>query len=149
MNPLAIAFALAAGALIALQFGVNAALRGCLGSGNPLFATLISYAVGTVSSLICLLIARPSLPAWNRLAGVPWWAWTGGAIGVGYVTASVLLAPRLGATRLIVLVVAGQLLASVLLDHFGLIGYTVRSFNVWRAFGCALLIAAVVIIKAN
>ena len=145
---LAIFFALTAGALIALQFGVNAALRGCLGS-SPFYATLISYAVGTLASLGCLLAVRPAWPAWNRVVSVPWWAWTGGALGVGYVTASVLLAPTLGATRLIVLVVAGQLFASVLLDHFGLIGYAVRPFNAWRALGCALLVVAVVIIKAK
>ena len=148
MPLLALLFALAAGALIALQFGVNAALRGFLG-GSAFFATLVSYAVGTLTSLACLLALRPALPAWNRVAAAPWWAWMGGAIGVGYVTASVLLAPKLGATRLIVLVVAGQLLASVLLDHFGLLGYAVRPFNAWRALGCILLVAAVLIIKAN
>ncbi len=141
-------FALVAGALIALQFGVNAALRGFL-SGHAFYATLISYAVGTLASLGCLLVLRPTLPAWNRIAVVPWWAWTGGAVGVGYVTASVLLAPKLGATRLIVLVVAGQLLASVFFDHFGLLGYAVRPFNGWRALGCGLLVVAVLIIKTK
>ena len=148
MSLLALLFALIAGALISLQFGVNAALRGFLG-GNAFFATLISYAVGTVASLSCLLALRPALPAWNRVAAVPWWTWTGGAIGVGYVTASVLLAPKLGATRLIVLVVAGQLFASVLLDHFGLLGYAVRPLNLWRVLGCVLLVSAVLMIKAN
>ena len=146
---LATLFALLAGALIALQFGVNAVLRGFLGTANPLYATLISYAVGTLASGVCLLAVRPAWPAWNRVAAVPWWAWTGGAIGVGYVTASVLLAPKLGATRLIVLVVAGQLLASVVFDHFGLLGYAVRPFNPWRAAGCGLMLAAVVLIKAH
>ena len=148
MPLLALLLALAAGALIALQFAVNAALRGFLG-GSALFATLVSYGVGTLASLGCLLVMRPALPAWSRIAAAPVWAWTGGANGVGYVTASVLLAPKLGATRLIVLVVAGQLLASVILDHFGLIGYAVRPFNGWRALGCVLLVAAVLIIKAK
>ena len=141
--------ALVAGALIALQFGVNAALRGFLGVPSPFYATLVSYAVGTAAALACLLAVRPALPAWGRVAAVPWWAWTGGAIGVGYVTASVLLAPKLGATRLIVLVVAGQLLASVAFDHFGLIGYAVRPFNAWRAVGCVLMIGAVALIKSH
>lgn len=149
MNLLALLLALLAGTLIALQFGVNAALRGALGSGSPFFATLVSYAVGTLVSLGCLLALRPTLPLWERVLAAPWWAWTGGALGVGYVSASVLLAPKLGATRLIVLVVAGQLLASVLLDHFGLIGYAARPFNAWRALGCGLLVAAVAIIKAH
>ena len=148
MPPLALLFALAAGALIALQFGVNAALRGFLG-GSAFFATFVSYAVGTLASLCCLLALRPALPSWSRIAAVPWWAWSGGAVGVGYVTASVLLAPKLGATRLIVLVVAGQLVASVIFDHFGLLGYAVRPFNGWRALGCLLLVAAVLIIKTK
>ncbi len=149
VTPSTLLFALGAGALIALQFGVNAALRKYLGSDSPFYATLASYAVGTLASLCCLLAVRPTLPTWGRLAAVPWWAWTGGAIGVGYVSASVLLAQKLGATRLIILVVAGQIIASVLFDHFGLIGYAVQPFNAWRAFGCLLLVAAVVIIKSN
>ena len=111
MPLIALLLALAAGALIALQFGVNAALRGFLGS-CAFFATFVSYAVGTLASLVCLLVLRPAVPSWSRVAAVPWWAWIGGAVGVGYVTASMLLAPKLGATGLIVLLVAGQLLAS-------------------------------------
>ncbi len=149
MNYPALLFALVAGALIALQFGVNAALRGYLGSGSPFFATLISYAVGTIASLFCLVIARPALPAWSRFLAVPWWAWTGGAIGVGYVSASVLLAPKLGATALIIMIIAGQILASLFFDHYGLIGYAVRPFNVWRGAGCVLMLAAIVLIKSN
>ena len=149
MPTIALLFALAAGALIALQFGVNASLRGFLGSRSPFFATLISYTVGTLASLGCLLVWRPTFPSWDRVLTVPWWAWTGGAIGVGYVSASVLLAPKLGATRLIVLVVAGQILASVIFDHYGLIGYAARPFNAWRGLGCLMLVVAVVIIKAN
>ena len=56
-------------ALIALQFGVNAALRGFL-DGNAFFATLVSYAVGTLVSLGCLLLLRPALPSWSRVAAV-------------------------------------------------------------------------------
>jgi transporter family-2 protein len=149
MTYAALLFALAAGGLIALQFGVNAALRNFLGADSPLFATGISYAVGTLASLLCLLALRPAWPAWSRVGSVPWWAWTGGAVGVGYVTASILLAPKLGATRLIIFVVAGQLLASVLFDHYGLVGYPARSLNGWRALGCLLLVAAVAIIKSN
>ena len=149
MNLVTFVFALGAGALIALQFGVNAALRGFLGGNSPFFATFASYAVGTFTSLGCLIALRPTLPSWSCVLAAPGWAWTGGALRVGYVTASVLLAPTLGATRLIVLVVTGQLLASVLFDHFGLIGYAVHPCNGWRALGCVLLVVAVVLIKAN
>ncbi len=64
---LASVLALAAGALIALQFGVNAGLRGSLGAGSPLYATLASYVVGVLASLVCLLVVRPAPPVWTFL----------------------------------------------------------------------------------
>lgn len=146
-NAIALALALGAGGLIALQFAVNAALRTHLGGDSPLFATLVSYAVGTVASLVCIAVARPTLPVLARIAGIPWWAWTGGVIGVGYVSASVLLSPRLGATAFIFLVVAGQLALSLVLDHYGLLGYAVRPITATRAVGCALMIGAVLLIS--
>src|SRR5579883_2794559 len=117
MTYLFLLLALLAGALVALQFGVNADLRNFV--AHPLYATLTSYTVGALASLVCLCVARPALPSLNRIAAAPWWVWTGGAIGVGYVTISIMLAPRLGAATLIVMVIAGQLLVSLLLDHFG------------------------------
>jgi transporter family-2 protein len=139
--------ALAAGGLIALQFAVNSALRADLGRDSPLFATLVSYAVGTLASLLCIAVARPALPEFERVAAAPWWAWTGGVIGVGYVTASVVLAPRLGATAFIFLVVTGQLALSLALDHYGLFGYAVRPISLSRLVGFALMIAGVLLIS--
>lgn len=149
MNYATLLFALTTGALIALQFGVNASLRKFLGANTPLFATAISYAVGALVSLICLLLVRPAMPTWNRVIGVPWWAWIGGAVGVGYVSGTVLLAPKLGATKLIVLIVAGQLIASIVFDQYGLIGYERHPMNGMRALGCVFLVAAVVLLRTN
>ena len=68
---LASLLALAAGALLALPFGVNAGLRGSLGANSPLYATLVSYAVGALASLACLLMVRPAPPVWSRVAATP------------------------------------------------------------------------------
>ncbi len=147
MTYLFLILALIAGALVAVQFGVNATLRGFV--SNPIYATLTSYAVGTIASLICVLAIRPALPEVSRISVAPWWVWSGGAIGVGYVTISIMLAPKLGAATLIVMVIAGQLLVSLLLDHYGLLGYAARPINVWRVLGASLLVIAVVLIKTN
>ena len=50
------------------------------------------------------------------------WAWTGGLCGAFVLTATTAVTPRLGAATMIAVVVAGQVLASLALDHFGLLG---------------------------
>jgi transporter family-2 protein len=57
-----------------------------------------------------------------------------------------LLAPRLGAGELIGLVVAGQLIFSVLLDHFGWIGFAQHPASMTRLAGCALMVIGVFLI---
>jgi transporter family-2 protein len=58
-----------------------------------------------------------------------------------------VLAPRLGVATTIALVVAGQMLAAVALDHYGLLGVPVRPVNAWRGLGAALLVAGVVLLR--
>ena len=71
----------------------------------------------------------------------------GGLCGANYIVIAILLAPRLGAATLIAVTVAGQMLVSILLDHFGLIGYPVHPMNVWRIVGAGLLLAGVGLIQ--
>jgi transporter family-2 protein len=78
---------------------------------------------------------------------VPWWGWTGGLLGALYIAASVVLAPRLGAAVLVASIVAGQLAAALVLDHFGLIGFAQKSVTPVRACGAVLLFIGVYLIQ--
>ncbi|MDF1505573.1 DMT family transporter [Roseisolibacter sp. H3M3-2] len=127
------------GALLALQAGVNTQLRVAL--GDPGLAALVSFLVGTLSLALLVLAQRPALPDAAALARVPWYAWTGGALGAVYVATVTVLAPRLGAATLTILVVAGQLAMSLVLDHFGLLGFARRPLELGRAAGVALVLA--------
>lgn len=141
---LLILMALLAGTAIALQTGVNAQLRNCL--GNPMQAALISFLVGALSLAVYVLPQRPS---WT-LTGEghrPWWIWTGGLLGAYVVTALILLAPRLGASLLIALVVTGQMITALVLDHYGLLGFPQQKISPLRLLGGVLLIAGVVLIR--
>lgn len=75
-----------------------------------------------------------------------WWAWIGGLAGAVYGLTAILLAYRLGAATLMASVVTGQVVASVLLDHFGWLGFEVHSATVWRLLGAALMVVGVVLI---
>jgi transporter family-2 protein len=77
----------------------------------------------------------------------PWWIWTGGLLGAFLVASTVVLAPRLGAASMIALIVAGQMTASVALDHFGWLGYQLHPLNGMRILGVFLLVGGVTLIR--
>ena len=137
--------AIVLGMLLSAQAGVNAQLR--VGLGHPLVAATASFLVGTVALMLVTLFSRVTLPAGSDAARVPWWAWTGGLLGALYIAASVVLAPRLGAAVLIASIVAGQLAAALVLDHFGLLGFAKQSVTTTRGIGALLLFAGVYLIQ--
>lgn len=137
--------ALAAGVLLPVQAGLNAQLRSALGS--PIAAALISFVVGTAGLATIALLMRTPLPLGRAWAATTPWQWAGGLIGAAYVLAAIVLAPRLGAATLIAAVVAGQMLSSLVLDQYGLVGFTVHALTPVRLIGAALVIAGVILIQ--
>lgn len=137
--------AFVAGACAPTQAGINSQLSGIV-NGNML-AALISFAVGTLSLVVCVAIARLHWPALSSLVSLPWWMWTGGCLGAFLVAATIFLVPRLGAATLMASMVAGQMLASVVFDHYGWMGYPVHPFDEWRLVGVFLLVIGVLIIR--
>ena len=137
--------ALGLGVLLPLQAGINAQLRTVLGA--PLAAALVSFVVGTAALAIGVVLARAPLPVAAAWARAPWWYWIGGVIGAAYVAGVIVLAPRLGAATLIAAVVAGQMLASLVLDHFGWVGFPVQAVTPARLLGAALVIGGVLLVQ--
>lgn len=137
--------ALIAGALMPLQAGVNAQLSRWVGS--PAAAALVSFAVGALGLSVYCALLRAQVPAWGVVASSPWWVWVGGLLGAVFVTAAASLAPRLGAATFISLTIAGQMLVSILLDQFGLVGFAERPATPLRLLGALLLVAGVLLIR--
>jgi transporter family-2 protein len=136
--------AFAAGLLLVLQVGMNSTLRAVLDS--PLAAALVSFIVGTLALALYMLVTRAPWPARAQLAAVPGWAWYGGVFGAFYVVTSVVVGPRLGAATLLSLIVLGQLLTSLLVDHFGWVGFPQHPVSLVRLTGAVLLFAGVLLI---
>ncbi len=138
-----IVVAVLVGALLPLQALINARL-GALTHG-ALYASFVSFLVGTCLLGVVLLATRtPLLPA-QPLASLPAWIWLGGAIGACLVLVATLLVPRLGAAALICLIVLGQLLGSLLLDHFGVLGAT-RPVDGLRLGGALLVVVGALLV---
>lgn len=132
------------GVLAALQAPTNAMLNVPLGS--PVNAALVSFLVGT-AALAALALALGARPDAGATGGLPWYAWIGGAYGAAYVVATAFAAPRLGIAQVMVLIIAGQLVMSLVLDHFGAFGLEPRRIDWGRALGVALVFAGVLLVR--
>ena len=146
MNPslLAMLAVVFGGAATALQAPTNAKLMGAVGS--PVNAAFVSFAVGTAALgiLAVVLQVRPDIAASRAL---PWYAWIGGLYGAIFVVAAAWGVPRLGVATTIILMVAGQLLLSVALDHFGAMGMPKQPISLGRVAGVGLVIAGVLMVR--
>ena len=138
-------FGFLAGAMLPIQFGINAQLAAWVES--PLRATLVSFAVGTAALFVVMLAAYRDWPAAERIGGAPWWVWAGGLLGAFYVLGSVVSAPRLGAATLVAVILAGQAFASLAVDHFGWVGFEENPITPGRIAGIALVAVGVVLVR--
>lgn len=137
--------ALGAGISVAVQQVLNGSLRIALQS--PAWAGFASYLGGLLTMILVLLALREQMPSWKLVTATPWWAWSGGILGGVFILLVILLLPSLGAATLLALVVAGQMSAAVIMDHFGAFGLSQHSLSISRLLGVALVIGGVVLIK--
>jgi bacterial/archaeal transporter family-2 protein len=140
-----IALALAAGAVLPVQGAINAQLRADLDA--PVATGAFSFLVAT-AAMLAVLAAIPRANALRpKLHELPWWGWLGGLCGATYVTSVFVLIPEIGAAPTIALTVAGQQLASVLVDRYGLLRLPRREIVPRRLLGVAALLAGVALIQ--
>jgi transporter family-2 protein len=144
---LLITFALAVGGLLAVQGMVNAQLSKAL--SHPLQASFISFSVAILCLLVLMLLLGIKVPARPALAAMPWYLYTGGLLGVIYVTTVLVLIPRTGVANTLLAIFVGQMLVSICADHFGWFNTQVRTMDLSRAGGCALLMAGLYLIQAR
>jgi bacterial/archaeal transporter family-2 protein len=144
MGWIAFAFALFAGALITGQTGSNSQLKKSL--GQPLPALIVNYIVGVGVVFIYALLRRVPVPTLGQAGGTPWWGWAGGLFGAVYGLAAILLASQMGAATLTALVVTGQLVCAVALDHFGWLGFEIHPAGIGRLLGCGLMVLGLILI---
>jgi transporter family-2 protein len=138
------ALGLAAGAALPLQGAVNAQLRADLDA--PVTAGAWSFVVAAAAMVAVLAVTGTRSARVDRLGRVPWWGWLGGLCGATYVTSVFLLIPEIGVAPTIGLTVAGQQIASMLVDRYGLLRLPRRPIASARLAGVAALLTGVALI---
>jgi len=145
MRWLLFAVAFAVGGFVTLQTASNTKLKETL--GEPLVALILSSTVGVAGLVAVVMMGRRPWPSLEQIAAVSWWAWLGGFLGAAYAVVVVLLAKPLGAAGLTAALVTGQLVCSVVLDHFGWLGFETHAASPLRLAGAALMIVGFVLIS--
>jgi len=137
MQTFLVPLSLLAGALLAVQAGANAQLSKSVGS--PFAATTLQLSVGSLVLAAAMLLTGGH-PALAGLPQVPWWHAVGGTASAFYVVSTVLLFPRIGAVMTVGLLIASQMLASLALDAFGLLGVTPKDLGFAAFVGMAAVL---------
>jgi transporter family-2 protein len=132
---------LVGGVAVAVQPSINARLAEKTGF---LQASTISFAVGTLILLILSLTTGQG--SFRRAGEADWWQLTGGFLGAFFVTMTIVAVPRIGTTAVLALTIVSQLVAGMVLDHYGLFGMRGIPLDGRRAFGVALLLVGVVLV---
>ncbi len=143
------AVAVLVGGLLPLQGSMNARLGKAL--NHPLQASFISFTGGALLLaallVVLLILKRTSLPTTATLRDVPWYLYVSGTLGVIFVTMVIILAPRIGIANTLAAAIVGQLVMSVIFDHFGWLGLTPQPVSVARIVGCASLVIGLILIQ--
>jgi bacterial/archaeal transporter family-2 protein len=147
MNYILTTLAFIVGGLIPVQVGVNAELAKYINS--PILAALVSFLVGGMCLIVGAVVFKAPFPTLNQVTSLPTWLWGGGMIGAAVVLGSILAGPKIGALALISLLLAGQLVASILIDHYGWLGFPIQKMNVQRLLGVLLLVGGFLLVRKN
>lgn len=145
MHALLFLLAICFGLCMPLQMGLNSILQQHW-ANSALVASFVSFLVGGIALGVFLIIARVPVPALSS-SSAPWYAWLGGLIGAVGVTTLTYLAPKIGALAMLSLVIFGQLVGSLIFDHFGLLGYVVRPVSVMRILGVLFLLCGMFLVN--
>jgi len=138
--------ALLAGAMMPTQAATNNKMAVFL-NDSPILAAFISFFVGTVALFIYAIASGASLGDLTLAKNATPIAWIGGLLGAFFVTATVTLVPRLGVAMTFSLIIAGQMIVTLVIDHFGLLGVPTKEISLARIGGILLITAGVVLIR--
>lgn len=139
-----IIIAFVSGAFLPIQAGLNNRMGKAIDS--PVHASLISFIVGALAVLLYSIITKQHV-AWVGLRNAPVYVFMAGILGAFYVTSIILAFPQIGPAMTFGIIVAGQMIMSVLLDHFNILVAQQHAVNVWKLLGVVLIVTGVVIIR--
>jgi transporter family-2 protein len=140
-----IILAVIAGMMMPTQAAINNKLADSVQS--PILSAFISFAVGTLALFIYILATGLPIGNLANAKNAPLIAWVGGILGAFFVASAVVLVPKIGVALTFSLIIAGQMLITLIIDHFGFLGVPEKSINLMRIIGATLITIGVILIR--
>ena len=140
-----ILLAVIGGALVAGQGAINGRMAQTV--GHPLLAAVLSFSVGLTALIVLSVVSGQGLSNLGQAVRAPWWAWLGGFLGAYLVATAAMAVPRIGAGAWVSGVIAGQLCAALIYDHFGAFGLERRPIDLSRLLAVGFLVSGVVLMR--
>ena len=144
MTLVLIGLSILVGALVPIQAGINATLG--QHGGHPMFGMVVNMTLALIIVYAAALWLRVSLPFSAVLASAPWYAWLGGLCGTTVVFAAMTIAPRIGAAPYVAATLVGTVLASLVVDHYGLLAFRPQSVTIQRIIGAVLVVTGMILV---
>lgn len=144
MNAAYYLLAVCAGLGITLQTTLNGQLAKGVG-GDSVAAALFSFTAGAICLGVFSLMRGGIVASLAAIPAQPWWSLLGGLLGAGALLSYVVLAPKIGLSALLGLAIAGQIVSSLVIDHFGLMGASERPVSLVKLAGSMVMLAGLAI----
>lgn len=139
-----LALALSVGLLIPFQGIMTASLSQKL--DNPYLSAVINFGGGLIIFLMALMFSMNSFPAVKKLSTIPWYLYLGGVVGSVFILGALFSLPKIGSMSFFALVIFGQLITTLLVDHYGVFGVPIHRIDITRIAGLLLLIAGTILV---
>ena len=145
MKSIFLLIAILAGCLLPIQGALLSKLGASL--NHPVQATMVSYIGGLLVCLIILFINRTPYPEIKTLLAIDWHLYLAGFFGALFVSSMIVIMPKIGIANMLAAAIVGQLIASSIIDHFGLLGALRVPVSLARVLGIAFLLAGLYLVQ--
>ena len=136
------------GICLAVQAGFNTQLGVLLKS--PIFASISTSVSGVLFAFIFVLLFSKEMPNIQTAKQVHWYLWfTGGLFSIVGITLYIFTIPKLGVAKVISLGLCGQLLFSMVAEHFGWLNLPLEPITLKKTIGFMLMIIGIIFINSN
>lgn len=129
--------------LTGVVLSIMVVLNGDLGNaaGNYISSVIIHF-VGLIGIIILLVVTKSKI---KNLKGIPFYMFSGGLIGILTVLFTNISFTNLGVSLTVSLALLGQLVTSIVIDHFGYFDLEVNKFEKKKIIGLGIIILGIFI----
>jgi transporter family-2 protein len=113
---------------------------------HPYGAAFINFLGGLALFTIAIAFSSVELPSIRKVSAIPWYLFTGGIIGSAFIFGAVFALPKIGAGAFFGQIVLGQLLMTLIVDHYGIFGLPIHKIDGMRVAGMSLLLSGAFLI---